>query len=235
MSEQINVDQKLNDRFDGDGMLHAVLFPTSSKTVPLYTNRHLQTPLLSFSLLLLRPPLPSISTLIQPLSSLPLILAALLQGVWLAIRARMGVLSVANTSLFWWNTGQDTGRLLATCESGPPLRVRVPELETLEWERFVEVGTESGEDLGTNRDHSWKRWLKSFGMGGIQEVSVPNERETDHQDWMTAHPRVDPIDGSLLFYSSQMFASPHLVYSVIDRTGKHLVWKKGVEVGRAKM
>jgi hypothetical protein len=150
-------------------MLHGVLFPAGS-TVPLYTNRHLQTPLLSFSLLLLRPPLPSISTLIQPLSSLPLILAALLQGVWLAVRARMGVLSVANTSLFWWATGPETGRLLATCESGPPLQVRVPELETGEWERFIEVGTDSGESLCTNRDQSWARWIRSLGMCGIQEV-----------------------------------------------------------------
>lgn len=55
------------------------------------------------------------------------------------------------------------------------------------------------------------------------------------QDWMTAHPRVDPVDGSLLFYSTPMFGTPHLLYSVIDRKGKHLVWKTGVEVGRAKM
>lgn len=52
---------------------------------------------------------------------------------------------------------------------------------------------------------------------------------------MTAHPRVDPVDGSFIFYSTQMFDAPHARYSVIDRYGTHLVWKQGVEVGRAKM
>lgn len=52
---------------------------------------------------------------------------------------------------------------------------------------------------------------------------------------MTAHPRVDPVDGSFIFYSTQMFDAPHARYSVIDRYGHHLVWKHGIEVGRAKM
>lgn len=52
---------------------------------------------------------------------------------------------------------------------------------------------------------------------------------------MTAHPRVDPVDGSLIFYSTPMFGAPHFLYSVIDRKGNHLVWKAGVDVGRAKM
>lgn len=52
---------------------------------------------------------------------------------------------------------------------------------------------------------------------------------------MTAHPRVDPIDGSLIFYSTQMFDAPHVRYSVIDRYGNHLVWKEGIDIGRAKM
>lgn len=52
---------------------------------------------------------------------------------------------------------------------------------------------------------------------------------------MTAHPRVDPVDGSLIFYSTQMFDAPHARYSVIDRYGNHLVWKEGIEIGRAKM
>ncbi len=32
-----------------------------------------------------------------------------------------------------------------------------------------------------------------------------------------------------------MFDKPYVRYSVIDKSGKHLVWKKGVEVGMAKM
>ncbi|KAK8869803.1 hypothetical protein IAR55_000371 [Kwoniella newhampshirensis] len=209
-----------NPVFDGDGMLHGVFFPDGRNTSPLYTNRHLVTPLLAMTLLLLRSPIPSIALLISPLSSLHHIVVAIIQAFFIALRARMGVLSVANTSVIWWGQGlgsdaeaeQVTGageereampldhRLLATCESGPPLEVRVPELETVGWDRLVDEDT--GENLG---------------------------------DWMTAHPRIDPVDGSLIFYSTQMFDAPHVRYSVIDRKGKHVVWKQGIDVGRAKI
>ncbi|ORX39888.1 carotenoid oxygenase [Kockovaella imperatae] len=202
--------------FDGDGMLHGVYF--TPEGVPLYTNRHLATSLLKMTLLLLRSPIPSIALLISPLSSLHRIVAAILQSFFLALRARLGVLSVANTSVFWWGTtsAESDHRLLATCESGPPLEVRVPELETVGWDRLLD---RSGESLKSWRGPWWKR----FALSRIQE------------DWMTAHPRVDPVDGTLLFYSTQMFEAPHARYSVIDSSGQHLVWKQGVDIGRAKM
>jgi carotenoid cleavage dioxygenase-like enzyme len=52
---------------------------------------------------------------------------------------------------------------------------------------------------------------------------------------MTAHPRVDPVNGDLIFYQCGMFEKPYLRYSVIDRYGKHQIWKMGVEIGKAKM
>jgi hypothetical protein len=100
----------------------------------------------------------------------------------------MGVLSVANTSVIWWGRGlgfeaveekeiEDDilgdegdggdGRLLATCESGPPLEVRVPGLETVRWDR-LEDG--SGEDLGKRRG-TWE-WFKRWGLSRVQEVSL---------------------------------------------------------------
>ncbi|WVR05228.1 hypothetical protein IAU60_002240 [Kwoniella sp. DSM 27419] len=154
-------------QFDGDGMLHGVYFQANGD--PLYTNRHLATPLLTMTLLLLRSPIPSIALLISPLSSLHRIVVAIIQAFFIAVRARMGVLSVANTSVVWWGKG----------------------------------------------------------MGA--------EAAAEKEDWMTAHPRVDPVDGSLIFYSTQMFDAPHARYSVIDRHGRHVVWKEGVDVGRAKM
>nr|XP_019013550.1 uncharacterized protein I206_01620 [Kwoniella pini CBS 10737]OCF52331.1 hypothetical protein I206_01620 [Kwoniella pini CBS 10737] len=199
--------------FDGDGMLHGVHFGDE----PRYTNRHLATPLLSMTLLLLRSPLPSIALLISPLSSLHRIITAIIQAFLIAVRARMGVLSVANTSVIWWGREPPDQRLLATCESGPPLEVRLPELQTVGWDRL----NDQGESLSDRRGR-WE-WWKRFGLSRVQE------------DWMTAHPRIDPIDGSLIFYSTQMFDAPHVRYSVIDRTGRHVVWKQGVDVGRAKM
>jgi hypothetical protein len=172
-------------RFDGDGMLHGVLFPTSGDHPPTYTNRHLATPLLTLTLLLLRSPIPSIALLISPLSSLHRIVIAIMQAFVIAVRAQMGVLSVANTSLLWWGKGlgqeaemerkaqRDAGeevewdnRLLATCESGPPLEVRVPELETVDWDKLKD---EHGESLDTRRG-KWDLW-KRFTLPRIQEVS----------------------------------------------------------------
>ena len=126
-------------------------------------------------------------------------------------------------------------RLLATCESGPPMEVRVPELETVGWDLLDESYT--GESLATRRGKWawWQRWT----LPRIQEVSLlEHDRSFDSsaaQDWMTAHPRIDPIDGSLIFYSSNMFEAPHVRYSVIDRNGRHLVWKEPINIGRAKM
>ncbi|KAJ9107703.1 hypothetical protein QFC21_001163 [Naganishia friedmannii] len=236
--------------FDGDGMLHGVFFPEEGDdTAPLYTNRHLATPILSLSLLLARSPLPSISLLISPLSSLHRIITAILHTFMLALEARVGTLSVANTNVLWWGSGlgmeandevakggapleankgnqtttdrateERDGRLLALCESGPPLEVRIPELETVDWDRLKDKQT--GRDLRDDRKGwGWRRW----GLGRIQE------------DWITAHPRVDPINGDLIFYACQMFETPYVRVSVIDRHGNHKVWKQGVKCGPAKM
>jgi hypothetical protein len=164
-----------DSRFDGDGMLHGVLFPTSPSKPPLYTNRHLATPLLTMTLLLLRSPIPSIALLISPLSSLHRIVVAILQAFVIAVRARIGVLSVANTSVVWWGRGlgleaalEDEildNRLLATCESGPPLEVRLPELETIAWDRL-----DDGNEHLDSRRGKWQ-WWKRFGLSRVQEVS----------------------------------------------------------------
>jgi hypothetical protein len=99
----------------------------------------------------------------------------------------MGVLSVANTSVIWWGTSlgveaeeekgidddlalegdqdEGDGRLLATCESGPPLEVRVPDLETVRWDRLDDG---LGESLG-NRRGKWE-WFKRWGLSRVQEV-----------------------------------------------------------------
>jgi hypothetical protein len=185
----------LDGRFDGDGMLHGVFFPEDGDpSSPLYTNRHLATPILSLSLLLMHSPLPSISLLISPLSSLHRIVTAIMHTFLLALEARVGTLSVANTNVIWWGSnlgseaieernidhkaGQDgvpspsdekDGRLLALCESGPPLQVRVPELETVGWDRLKDKSTDR--DLRDQRTGwGWKRW----GLGRIQEVSLPS-------------------------------------------------------------
>ena len=168
-------------RFDGDGMLHGVYFPDDPSSPPLYTNRHLVTPLLTVSLLLFRSPIPSIALLISPLSSILRIFVAILQAAVLALRARLGVLSVANTNVIWWGKGLGKigtpqaaadrpldQRLLATCESGPPLEVCVPELETIGWDRLSDPST--GEDLSSRRGKA--SWFRKWRLSSIQEVNL---------------------------------------------------------------
>jgi hypothetical protein len=175
-------------------MLHGVFFPEEGDpSPPLYTNRHLATPILSLSLMLMHSPLPSISLLISPLSSLHRIVTAIVHTFLLALEARVGTLSVANTNVMWWGSnlgseaeetsqngesnedgkpdrnGSKDNRLLALCESGPPLEVRVPGLETVGWDRLKDKRTDA--DLrDRRRGWGWKRW----GLGRIQEVSPAN-------------------------------------------------------------
>jgi hypothetical protein len=134
-----------------------------------------------------------------------MIVIAIMQAFSILLRARMGVLSVANTSVLWWGQGlgseaeeeasveASTGlsspgltkpitseyskdhRLLATCESGPPLEVRVPELETIGWDRLVEQ--ETGESLSDRRG-KWD-WWKKWTLPRVQEVS-------SSQTWLTS-------------------------------------------------
>jgi hypothetical protein len=209
MCPSFSLELELTSRFDGDGMLHGVLFPKDPSSPPTYTNRHLATPMLSLALILLRSPVPSIALLISPLSSLHRLAKALTEAVFLLIRARMGVLSVANTAVVWWGQGMGSEaaeeiraevaaekleaekaggsrpnlrrrltnkgmgykrdhRLLATCESGPPLEVRVPELETVRWDRLEDT---KGENLNTKRGKMG--WMSRLGLSAVSEVSYP--------------------------------------------------------------
>lgn len=116
----------------------------------------------------------------------------------LAVQARVGTLSVANTNVLWWGSGlgiendevakggaslekneeirstsdtitsgEQDGRLLALCESGPPLEVQIPELQTVGWDRLKDKKT--GQDLrDARKGWGWRRW----GLGRIQEVRI---------------------------------------------------------------
>lgn len=190
--------ERFINRFDGDGMLHGVYFPKpategSDPDPPQYTNRHVSTPILSLSLMLLRAPLPSISLLISPLTSLHRILGAIITTFLMAFEAGVGTLSVVNTNVLWWGAGLGseaaeeeamqnkdkevqgstaqrgsgkTGRLLGLCESGPPMEVRVPELQTVGWDRLED-------DRGENLSESYGKWdPRGWRLARIQEVSL---------------------------------------------------------------
>lgn len=187
--------------FDGDGMLTGVLFKRGGggekgeEVQPHFINRYILTDvLLSTSQSLKRPLLPSITTFASPLGFFSFVLLLLDIGraftlallSWLPFQKTPGLkrISVANTSI-WWHDGQ----AFAGCDSGPPIRVLLPGLETAGW--------------WTGEDRNGKgSWAKSFGP-----IKMINE-------FTTAHTRVDPITNELLLYHMS-FAAPFLRVSVI--------------------
>lgn len=126
--------------FDGDGMLSGVIFRRSSPNgiVPEFVNQYILTDVLLSTVnssTLKTPILPSIATLVNPLSSLLTITSRILRTLMLVTlshlpgsKAVIRQISVANTAILYHD-----GRALATCESGIPMRVALPGLETVGW------------------------------------------------------------------------------------------------------
>ncbi len=203
--------------FDADGMLAGVLFRrTSDGTIqPCFLNRFILTDLLLSTPEHARlPMLPSIATLVNPHTSLfwlmveimrTFVLAMLtwLPGLGLESGQKLRRISAANTTVYWHD-----GKAMAGCESGPPMRIMLPGLETVGWytgEDEVEVEAEG------NEKGSAKKTTKSKGFGGGPPI-ISMLRE-----FTTAHPRIDPKTQELLLYH-MCFEPPYLRVSVIPPT-----------------
>jgi carotenoid cleavage dioxygenase-like enzyme len=186
--------------FDGDGMLSGVSFRRTEKGVlPEFVNQYIFTDvyLSTVSSSYLKTPIPpSITTLVNPLSSLFDITFSVFRAVFLAILSQLPgsvqaikKLSVANTGILFHD-----GRALATCESGPPMRVSLPGLETVGWFNGKRADGEKGGEDGA-------------GFGGTGLLSFMKE-------WTTAHPRVDPKTGELVLFHPT-FVQPYAHYSIV--------------------
>lgn len=189
--------------FDGDGMLSGVAFKRTERGVqPLFANQYILTDMYLSSMSsrsLQTPILPSIATLVNPASSLFAIVLRILRTIFLVMLSHLPgseqaikKISVANTGILFHD-----GRALATCESGPPMRVALPGLETVGW---YNGKTAEGEKDGE----------EGSGFGGDGLLSFMKE-------WTTAHPRVDPKTGELVLFHST-FAPPYVHYSIIPAT-----------------
>ena len=158
--------------FDGDGMLSGVLFARDgekgTEIRPHFVNQFILTDvfLASKNAPYLRTPvLPSIATLVNPASSILKITLCILRALLLVFLSHLPgshhairKISVANTALVYHD-----GRTLATCESGPPIRVSLPGLETVGWFNGKTVEgepvTEAGSGFGGDGLLSWmKEW-----------------------------------------------------------------------------
>lgn len=192
--------------FDGDGMLSGVLFrriSSDGQIRPEFVNQYLLTDVYCYAksaTWLRHPVIPSISTLVNPLSSLLHILSSVCRAVTLVVTSRLPGrwaihrISVANTNVVYHD-----GRALATCESGPPLRFSLPSLETIGWWNGRSAGNEKVQDTRT-------------GFGGNGPLSFMRE-------WTTAHPRVDPETGEFIAFHSA-FAAPYVRYSIVNSSKK---------------
>lgn len=136
---------------------------------PAFVNRFVLTDvyLASRSMHLSRPILPSISTLLSPITKLPGLLSSISRAVILSAASRMSPtpverLSVSNTSVLWHD-----GRALAGCESGPLNWIRLPALETVGW--WDLTGEDS--EIGLREKGGTLGWMKEWTTA---HVCVPH-------------------------------------------------------------
>lgn len=196
--------------FDGDGMLAGVLFRRSErdgKVTPEFVNQYILTDLYLSTLSSPRltiPILPSIATLVNPLSSFVYVTFRILRTVLLVIlsflpgsKQKIKKISVANTSIVYHD-----GRALATCESGPPMRIQLPGLETVGW---YDGARAEGEAQAKTEEKEKEKVLGEDG--GLLSFM---------REWTTAHPKVDPQTKEMLMFHSS-FAPPYVQYSIIPQ------------------
>ncbi|KAL2065471.1 hypothetical protein VTL71DRAFT_3141 [Oculimacula yallundae] len=189
--------------FDGDGMLSGVAFQRQDdgSICPAFVNQYILTDAYLSTLTtpsLRLPILPSIATLVNPASSLFRIILRIFRTLFLVLLSHLPgsqqaikKISVANTGILYHD-----GRALATCESGPPIRVSLPGLETVGW---FDGGKAEGESDAEAVPGD------TFGGNGLLSFM---------KEWTTAHPRVDPITKELILFHST-FLSPFVFYSII--------------------
>ena len=172
----------------------------NNTVVPGYVNQYVLTDIYLSTIstpTLRRAPLPSIATLVNPFASLLRICISIFRAFLFALLSRLPgseqavkKISVANTAILYHD-----GRALATCESGPPMRVSLPSLETIGWYN------------GKKADGEPQEVEKGPKIGGTGPLSWMRE-------WITAHPKVDPETNEMLFFNS-MFLPPYVHYSIV--------------------
>jgi carotenoid cleavage dioxygenase-like enzyme len=201
--------------FDGDGMLSGVWFSRSQtdpkKPVVNFVNQFILTDVYLSAVqnsTLRTPILPSITTLVNPASSLFLILWRIMRTVLIVLWSHLSGsartikrISVANTSILYHD-----GRALATCESGPPMRVTLPSLETVGW---FNANSAEGEPVAPGTEPTCEEQRPNFGGTGLLSWM---------KEWTTGHPKVDKVtDEMVLFHCN--FAPPYVHYSLLPAKG----------------
>lgn len=189
-------------------MLSGVLFQKSTSNpddvTPQFVNQYILTDLCISSVEnagLQTPILPSIATLVNPMSSLIVILFRIFRSIFLVILSHLPGsqqvirrISVANTGIYFHD-----GRALATCESGPPIRVQLPGLDTVGWYNGKCAEGEMQASKGTQK--------KEEKFGGTGFLSFQRE-------WTTGHPKIDPRTSEMILFHCN-YVAPYVHYSVV--------------------
>lgn len=211
--------------FDGDGMLAGVSFRKDEQTgqiEPQFVNQYILTDLYLSTIGSKRlkvPILPSIATLVNPLVGFLWVTLRIMRTILLVIlshlpgsKQKIKKISVANTAVLYHD-----GRALATCESGPPMRIQLPGLETVGWYN------------GASAEGEPKKEEPDIGVLGENEGMIGWMRE-----WTTAHPKVDPKTKEMLMFHS-CFAPPYVQYSILPKQAPETDVKPGTEHLHTKM
>ncbi|KAF2807438.1 carotenoid oxygenase [Mytilinidion resinicola] len=200
--------------FDGDGMLAGVIFKKNEKEgyiTPHFVNQYILTDVYLSTVAhpsLKTPILPSITTLVNPISTLVYIIFRIFRALFLVFishllgsQVAIKRISVANTSIIYHD-----GRALATCESGPPIRIQLPGLETVGWYdgRLAQGEPKIANDAGTGDNPA------PFGGSGVLSFL---------REFTTGHPKVDPDTGEMILFHCT-FIPPYVHYSIIPSTRK---------------
>ncbi|KXL45605.1 hypothetical protein M433DRAFT_246871 [Acidomyces richmondensis BFW] len=199
--------------FDGDGMLSGVSFAkdaTTGEIRPHFANQFVLTDLYlsAISSPRLRVPiLPSIATLVNPLVSFIYVTLRILRTVALVILSflpgsaqSISRISVANTHVVYHD-----GRALALCESGPPMRVQLPNLETVGWYNGSWAEGER-EKVRQTEKPVVKEAVLGQGSGIISFM----------REWTTAHPKIDPVTKEMMLFHAS-FMPPYVQYSILPQ------------------
>lgn len=208
--------------FDGDGMLSGVLFrkdDISGSITPEFVNAFVLTDIClsaKSSPRLKQPILPSIATLVNPLTSFIYLTLRIFRTILLVILSHLpgskhGIkkISAANTNIVFHD-----GRALATCESGPPIRIQLPGLETVGWYNgSVAENEPEQEGTPTSEEEADRVLGQDSGLIGFM------------REWTTAHPKVDPVTQEMLMFHSS-FAPPYVQYSIVPSKSSRYPQKK---------
>ncbi|KAF8328689.1 carotenoid oxygenase [Cantharellus anzutake] len=131
-------------------------------------------------------------------------------------RKRIGLkqISTANTNIVWHD-----GYALALSETGPPMWVSLPGLETIDWIDFALPPSQSRNVQSPSRKEVQHRaW--SF----LQPL------RTYFREWLAAHPKFDPLTGeAMAIHNSFGNGQPYIKYTVLPPSNSREIPLKALE------